>query len=91
MEQFEISDLLKEKLEKAETLDEVVLACNEEAIEITKEDLEAADAATSGQLTENDLDNVTGGCGAIAIAVIVTSIAIAIYVYWKTKLRCPRK
>ena len=83
MSQFEVSEALKEKLDKAETLDEVLLACNEEGVEITKEDLEAAaGAATSAQLTESDLDNVTGGYAALAFAV-----AIAIYAYWKYSRR----
>ena len=82
MEQFEVSEALKEKLDKAETLDEVLLACNEEGVEITKGDLEAAaDAATSGQLTESDLENVAGGCAALAIT------ALAIYAYWKFSRR----
>ena len=81
MSQFEVSEALKEKLDKAETLDEVLLACNEEGVEITKGDLEAAaDAATSDQLTESDLENVAGGCAVVAVA-------IAIYAYWKFSRR----
>lgn len=62
MEQFEISDQLKEKLGKAKSLDEVVQFCREEGIEITKEQLEMAAAqGDGGELDEDTLDNVSGG------------------------------
>lgn len=37
MDQIVISDSLKEKLDAAETMDEVVRVCDEEGIEVTKD------------------------------------------------------
>lgn len=79
MEQFNISDSLKEKLAKAETMEEVVKACAEEGLEVTLEDLKAAQASDKEELNEEDLDNVAGG---VRIAPLV--IAGAVYVAWKT-------
>ena len=78
MEQFNISDSLKEKLAKAENLEEVVKACAEEGVEVTLEVLKAAEASQKDELNEDDLDNVAGG---VRIAPLV--IAGAVYVAWK--------
>lgn len=59
MENFELSEALKGKLENAESVEEVIRACAEEGIEITAEDL--AGAAVGAELDENALDNVSGG------------------------------
>ena len=57
-----ISSALEEKLKNAESLDEVVQACAEEGIAITKEQLEAPLASDSGgELSPDALDNVSGG------------------------------
>ena len=40
MEEFEVSEELKEKLGKAESLDEVVKVLAEEGLEVTKEELD---------------------------------------------------
>lgn len=77
MDQIVISDSLKEKLDAAETMDEVVRVCDEEGIEVTKEQLEAA-AAMDGELTEGDLDSVNGG----ALGMLAIAVAIAIACYW---------
>ena len=74
---YEISDSLKEKLDNAETMDDVVSVCAEEGIEVTKEQLEAAAASFDDELNEDDLDNVNGGVALFAIAV-----AVAITYYW---------
>lgn len=74
---YEISDSLKEKLDNAETMDDVVSVCAEEGIEVTKEQLEAAAASIDDELNEDDLDNVNGGVALFAIAV-----AVAITYYW---------
>lgn len=36
-------------------------ACQEEGVEVTREQLEAAEAYQEKELSEDDLDNVTGG------------------------------
>ena len=62
MEQFEVSEELKEKLGKAESLDEVVKILAEEGIAVTKEELEAALAqGENGELSEEALSAVSGG------------------------------
>lgn len=78
MEDMELTEALKTKLEKAETLDDVVKACAEEGIEVTREQLEAAEVAKESELNEDDLDAVSGGIIAPAIA-----LAIAIYAIWR--------
>lgn len=62
MEQSEITEELKEKLGKAESLDEVVKILAEEGIAVTKEELEAALAqGENGELSEEALSAVSGG------------------------------
>lgn len=74
MEQFEISDQLKQKLEMATSLDEVAQLCCEEGIEITKEQLESEMLPNDNdELSEDTLDAVSGG-GIISIARIIVRI-----------------
>lgn len=64
MAEMEISCALQEKLEKAESLDEVIQACTEEGITVTKEQLEimlSSDSENEGELSAEALDNVSGG------------------------------
>lgn len=62
MEEFEVSEELKEKLGKAESLDEVVKVLAEEGLAVTKEELEAALAqGENGELSEEALAAVSGG------------------------------
>lgn len=62
MEEMIISSALEEKLENAESLEEVVRLCAEEGIAVTKEELEAAlDSEDEGELNAEQLDNVSGG------------------------------
>ena len=62
MEEFEVSEELKEKLGKAESLDEVVKVLAEEGLEVTKEELEAAlTQGEKGELSEEALSAVSGG------------------------------
>ena len=62
IEEFEVSEELKEKLGKAESLDEVVKILAEEGLEVTKEELEAALAqGENGELSEETLSAVSGG------------------------------
>lgn len=78
MEQFNISDSLKEKLAKAENLEEVVKACAEEGVEVTLEELKAAEASQKDELNEDDLDNVAGG-----LYLLGPMIGLGIYAIWK--------
>lgn len=77
MENIEITDALKAKIENAETLDDVVKACAEEGIEVTKEQLETAADSMDDELNADDLDNVNGG-----VALFATAVAVAITYYW---------
>ena len=53
---------LKEKLENAQTLAEVVEIYKTKGIEVTEEQLQAAlDAPENGELNEETLENVAGG------------------------------
>lgn len=62
MEDIQISNSLDEKIQQAETLEEVIEACAAEGIEVTKEQLEAAMLPnTNGELNEDMLDAVSGG------------------------------
>lgn len=52
-------------------------ACQEEGVEVTREQLEAAEAYQEKELSEDDLDNVTGGSLGLALFV-----AVAVITYW---------
>lgn len=80
---FELTAELKEKVDKAENLDEVIAILNAEGVEITKEQLEAAVAAENDELSEDDLDNVSGGVVTPVIAGI--AFGIAVYKWYKRR------
>lgn len=62
MAEMTISAALEEKLRGAESLDEVVQVCAEAGIPVTKEQLECpAVSGPDGELSEDALDNVSGG------------------------------
>ena len=64
MAQYEASEALKEKLGKAESMEDVVRAFSEEGIEVSAEQLEAMlNEATSadGEISEEALNHVSGG------------------------------
>ena len=62
MEEILISKELEGKIQQAETLEDIIQACAEEGIQVTKEQLKAAMMPESdGELTEDMLDNVSGG------------------------------
>lgn len=62
METKQMSMELQEKLNKAETIDDVVRICAEAGITVSKSQLEAAEALSSDEeLTEETLDAVSGG------------------------------
>jgi predicted ribosomally synthesized peptide with nif11-like leader len=62
MVNFELTEELKEKLENAGSLDEMVQIVNEAGVSFTKEQLEQMLAgAEAGELNEDDLDAVAGG------------------------------
>lgn len=66
---------LEEKINKAETLTDVVNTCAEHGFNVTEEQLEKAiEMADKEVLSEEDLDEVSGG---IFIAVIAACIASA--------------
>lgn len=59
---MENRERLEQKLRNAESLDEVVQACAEEGITVTKEQLEASlSSDPEGELSAEALDNVSGG------------------------------
>lgn len=71
MEVIQTSQKLEEKIKAAETLEDVVNICSEEGIAVTKEQLEAALAQTEGgELSEDVLDNVSGGTSMLWRALI---------------------
>lgn len=62
MAEMTISAALEEKLRGAESLDEVVQVCAEAGIPVAKEQLECpAVSGLDGELSEDALDNVSGG------------------------------
>ena len=62
MAEMTISAALEEKLRGAESLDEVVQVCAEAGVPVTKEQLECpAVSGPDGELSEDALDNVSGG------------------------------
>lgn len=57
-----MSEALKAKLEAAQTMEDVIQVCAEEGIEVTREQLEApVPSGPDGELSEDALDNVSGG------------------------------
>ncbi len=79
----ELSKAAEAKLEAAETLDEMVKILAEEGVEITKEELIAAMDEPEGELNENDLEQVAGGCPMI----LVGCILIPIWLWLRMKKR----
>lgn len=62
MDEMQISPELEKKIQQAETVEEVVQACAEEGIQVTKAQLEAEMLPEiDGELSEDMLDNVSGG------------------------------
>lgn len=62
MSNYELTEDLKQKLETAKSLDEVVLIFDEAGIPIAREELEKiANYSHSDVLGEEDLDSVSGG------------------------------
>ena len=61
MENFEISEALKAKLERAHSLEEIAMICAEEGLEVTAQELKELMAQQTGELELDDLDNVAGG------------------------------
>ena len=70
---MEISQELESKIRQAETLDDVVRICTDAGIDVTREQLQAADMP-DGELDENALDLVSGGSVLGAVALMVWSI-----------------
>ena len=82
-----VEELLKdrkftEKLDSlGENVDDVVRLFAEYGVEADAEMIRAQlEKLESGELTENDLEDVAGGCAAF---VIVTCTAIAVYLYYR--------
>lgn len=62
MDEKIISEALEAKLEAAQTTEDVIKAFAEEGIEVTREQLEApVPSGPDGELSEDALDNVSGG------------------------------
>ena len=62
MDTYEMTEALKQKLENANSMDELVKAFHEEGIPVTAELLKkVADGASDDDLSEEDLDAVAGG------------------------------
>ena len=83
MEAMNFPEDLKKKLEAAESLEEVAKLCCEAGYEVTVDELKAAEASCSEELSEDDLDNVAGG--GLLTAITVGMIAIGAYLIWKHK------
>lgn len=66
MDEIIIPNSLREKLATAKTMEDVVRYCTEEGFPVTIEQLNAY-AASDGELSEEVLDSVDGGCGCIFI------------------------
>lgn len=62
MEELQISQELEEKIQQAETAEEVIQACAEAGIQVTKEQLEGnALPEAESELSEDMLDTISGG------------------------------
>lgn len=59
---MEINDELKQKLEDAETLTEMVAILRDAGFDCTEEQLKAVLDQTEGEMDERALDEVAGGC-----------------------------
>lgn len=62
---MELSPELLAKAKEAKSADEIIALAKENNIEITGDDAEKyyANLHTEGELADNELDNVAGGCG----------------------------
>lgn len=78
MENLVFSDSLKAKLAEAETLEDVVKVCAKEGLEVTLEQLQAAEATQKDEFDEDDLDNVAGG-----LSLLGPIIGVGIYALWQ--------
>ena len=80
---------LEEKIKNAENLDEIINACAEAGIEVTKEQLEAElKRLENTELGEDDLEDVSGGLvvtTAVAAGAAAVAVGWAIYKYHKRK------
>lgn len=75
--EFVLTTELEEKIKNAESLDEFVKICAKEGIEVTREQLEAEVARQeNGDLSEEDLDNVSGGIMVPTLAAAALIIAV---------------
>ena len=61
-EELSRNEEFKSKLENAQSVSELVEILREYGIETTEEELEAAYAAQEGELSEENLEDVAGGC-----------------------------
>ena len=61
LEELSKDSELKERIENAQSLTEVVEIYREKGIEVTENELEAALRETSDEISEDDLQNVAGG------------------------------
>lgn len=75
---MELSETLKAKLADAETLEDVAKICAEEGVEVTLEQLKAAEATHKDELNEEDLDNVAGGL----VSLLGPAIGAGLYTLW---------
>ncbi len=72
MANYELTEALKEKLDKANSLEEMMQALNEEGIEMTMDQLVGiCEGNTDGELGEDDLDAVAGGVSNITRKIII--------------------
>lgn len=78
---MELSEELKAKLEAVGSVEEAVALLNENGIDITEEELNAAMKDAEGELDETALDDVAGGFG-VALGF---AVATAVYLYLKGK------
>ena len=61
MEMIELTEDLKRKLEKAESLEDVANICAEEGLQVTAGELQELVAEQTGELSPDAMDKVTGG------------------------------
>ena len=84
---------LEEKINKAESLDDVVNACAEHGFHVTKEQLEKAiEMAEKEDLSEEDLDDVSGGFFFTIVAACMASAGLTSFMrYWGKRSRKSRR